>query len=461
MAGLVALAVCGCMEPYELRPLLEERETGEDLVYESAEERDAHPNRFFYDVPGSEFGPFPRILLEPRLRVEISEAQADTKARALTRVRIVLDSGRFHRQLNYRVEFQDSREMFTGPGRTEEDAFDCRQAYLMLGRDRAIWGAKLGRQEIDLGTGRLMGANWHSNLDRTFDGARLVLANRWGRFEPRQWAWRFDVFAASPVRIVDGEWNTRHDEPDVFGLFYSDRHNFPFRIDGGLIVTATRSDDVKGELGEEDREVLTTISGAIRGHRFGRAEGFDLDAEAAVQFGHRGPDDHLASFFSCQAFYEFPTPWQVRLRVGLETASGDPDSTDGKSGTFTPPFPGDMRDRVGLLDLAGLRNIEVISLSLSFAPLENLRLGVDVRWLRLQEVEAGWLGPDGEVQAVTPSGPDLGREIDVSVRYRTTTLSGKEVWIDGGFAIFEPDGRDMPSGSGRIQALYLQTTFRF
>ena len=452
------------MAPYELRPLLEARETGGDLAYESAEERDAHPSRYFYDVPGSVFGPFPRILLEPRLRLEMGENRAASD-RALARTRVLIDSGRFHKMFNYRIELQDSREMFSGGGTDQQDALDCRQAYLMLGFVRGIWGLKLGRQEIDLGSGRLVGADWHDNLDRSFDGARLVLANRWGRFEPRQWAWRLDVFAASPVRIVDGEWNTRHDEPDVLGLFYSDRRGFPFRYDFGLFVTAglADADEIEGPYAPTStpREALTTISAAVSGHRFGRQEGLDVDAEAVVQFGYRGPDGHLAGLFSCQASYVFPTPWQVRVRAGLETASGDPDSVDGRSGTFKPPFPGDMRDRVGLLDLVGLRNIEVIGLGVSFGPVENFRVGLDIRWLRLQEVSAGWLGPSGELREdVTPSGPDLGREVDLSGRYHFTTLSGKEVRIDGGYAIFEPDAQDC-RGLGLVQGLYLQTSLRF
>jgi hypothetical protein len=448
------------MAPYELRPLLEARETGGDLAYESAEERDAHPNRYFYDVPGSVFGPFPRILLEPRLRLEMGENRG-VADRALGRVRVLIDSGRFHRMFNYRVELQDSREMFSGAGRDQADALDFRQAYLMLGFDRGIWGLKLGRQEIDLGTGRLVGANWYDNLDRSFDGARLVLANRWGRFEPRQWAWRLDVFAASPVRAVDGEWNTRHDEPDVFGLFYSDRRGFPFRIDGGVFVTATRAGDIAGELGGEGREVLSTVSAAISGRRFGRQAGFHIDAEAAVQFGHRGPDRHSAGLYSFRGSYVFPTPWEVRVRAGLETASGDPDSADGRSGTFKPPFPGDMRDRVGLLDLVGLRNVEAITIGVSFGPVENFRVGLDIRWLRLQEVSAGWFGASGELREdITPSGPDLGREVDLSGRYHFTTLSGKEVLIDGGYAIFEPDPQDCP-GAKLVQGLYLQTSLRF
>lgn len=45
--------------------------------------------------------------------------------------------------------------------------------------------------------------------------------------------------------------------------------------------------------------------------------------------------------------------------------------------------------------------------------------------------------------------------------YRTTTLSGREISADWGLAVFEPDRDDLPSGTGRVQALYLQTSVRF
>ena len=67
-----ALALVGCLERHELRPVLEAREVGEDFVFESAEARDAHPNRYSYEVEDAAFGPLPRIVLEPRIRLAIT-----------------------------------------------------------------------------------------------------------------------------------------------------------------------------------------------------------------------------------------------------------------------------------------------------------------------------------------------------------------------------------------------------
>ena len=458
-----ALVLAGCLKRHELRPALEAREVGEDFVFESAEARDAHPNRYSYEVEDAAFGPLPRIVLEPRIRLEITDnldlddSVEDTESHALTRVRVVVDSGWTHESFNYLVELEDSQDLFEDLS-SEEDSIDFRQAYVLMGGKRAIWGVKLGRQEIDLGTGMLAGADWHDNLDPAFDGVRLVLTDRWSRFEPRQWSWRADVLAAKPVR-VEGGLNTDHEDYGLAGAFYSDRRAHPFRFDGLVVVTRSDRADFAGELGPTGREVITTLGGAVSAERFGRAGGVSVEVEAAVQLGRRADDQHLATMASAEASYVFPTPWQVRVRGSFAFASGDDDPTDGESGTFQPPFPGDLRDRLGLLGLVGLRNAVVLGIGVSFGPVENFRVGGDIRWLGLEDVPAGWFDARGQTAGAAPTGRSLGREVDVSGRYRFTTKSGKEGWVEGGYAVFEPG--DLPVGTGAVQGLYLQTTFRF
>ncbi len=456
-------AATGCLPLYELRPILVERETGTDFVFASPEARAEHPNRFSYEVKAASFGPLPRIVLEPRLRLEISDnldldaAVADTDSRALTRVRIFIDSGWYHEAFAYRVELQDSREVFGDAG-DGEDALDLRQAYILLGGRCEAWGVKLGRQEIDLGTGALLGADWHDNVDRSFDGARLVLADRWARFEPRQWSRRLDVFAVKPVEVGRG-FNSGQEDRLLAGAFYSDRTAFPLRLDGVLCVVRSDREDYTGEAGT-GRDVVWTLGGTVAGERFGRADGVSLEAEAAVQFGRRGADPHRAAMASAEVAYVFPTPWRVKVRGGFVFASGDADPLDGKSGTFEPPFAGDLRDRLGLLRLAGLRNIRAAGAGVSFAPVEDFRIGADVRWLALDATSEDWLDADGAVPKAGLTGRALGREIDISGRYLFRSASGKEGRIEGGFAIFEA-GAGLPAGTGSVTALYLETAFRF
>jgi len=461
---LVALAwvLGGCMPTHELRPILREREVGSDFVFASAEERNTHPSRYFYEVSERSFGKLPRIMLEPRLRVEMTDnldlnnATSDTESKALTRVRIRIDSGRWHELVNYRVDLQDSQHVFADAS-DERDSLDFRLAYAVLRPRRAVWGLRLGRMDLDFGSGTLLGADWHDNIDHSFDGARLTVADSWSRLEPRPWRWRVDAFVAKPV-IVGGGLNDTHEDTTIAGLYYGDRRAFPVRAEGIVVVTASDHHDFTGELGGTGDEVLVTLGGTVSAERFGRARGVSATAEAAVQFGHRASDEHFAFMLSADGSYVFPTPWQVRLRAGASFASGDDDPVDGRSGTFRPPFPGDLRERLGLLELVGLSNVFAAGVGISFGPLDDFRIGADLRWLGVDETAAGYVGPEGTPVAL--SGNKLGRELDVSGRYRFETLSGKDVWIEGGYAVFEP-GAGMPGGTGTVQGLYLQTSFRF
>jgi hypothetical protein len=312
---------------------------------------------------------------------------------------------------------------------------------------------KLGRLEFDLGSGRLLGADWYDNRDQSFDGARVTFADWWGRLEPRQWSWRLDVVGGSPVSADDADWNWRHDEPDVAGVFYSDRRVFPLRVDAGIVVTRTRNDDVAGELGGTGHESLTTLTAGVSGRRMGRAEGFAFELEGAFQAGRSGPDEHSASMAGAHVSYSFPTPLLARVRAGIEAASGDDDPNDGTSHAFRPLFPADMRDTLGMLSLVEQSNCIVFTVGGSFGPLEDFRVGADVRWVRLHHDTDSWNGVD-------PDGTQLGWELDVSGRYSFTTPSGKEVWIDGGIAIFEPEAA-LAGVATAIQAFYLQAAFRF
>ncbi len=452
----------GCLPTYELRPILREREVGSDFVFESAEERDAHPSRYFYEVSERYFGKLPRIALETRLRVDmmdnldLSAATTDTESRALTRVRIHIDSGRWHETVNYRIDLQDSQHIFTSAS-GEQDSLDFRQAYALFRPRRAVWGLRLGRMELDFGSGALLGADWYDNIDHSFDGVRFTVTDSWSRLEPRPWRWRVDAFVAKPV-IVDGDLNDAHEEITVAGIYYGERRAFPLRAEGLLVVTTSDRHDFVGELGGSGDEVFVTLGGMVSAERFGRARGVAASAEAALQFGHRAGDEHLAFMLSLEGSYVFPTPWQVRMRGGVSFASGDDDPADGKSGTFRPPFPGDMREKLGLLELVGLSNVLAAGVGISFGPRDDFRIGADLRWLSVADVAAGYEGPEGTPVAL--SGSKLGRELDISGRYRFETPSGKVAWIEGGYTVFEPGG-GMPSGTGAVQGLYLQATFRF
>ena len=75
------------------------------------------------------------------------------------------------------AQAQDARVLFykTNPANGVSDPFDLRQAWLAVGkREGPGFSAQLGRQEMVIGSGRLLAATdgWWANTARTFDVAR-------------------------------------------------------------------------------------------------------------------------------------------------------------------------------------------------------------------------------------------------------------------------------------------------
>jgi hypothetical protein len=446
------------MAAYELRPMFEDLEVpeGSDFTYESAEYRDDHPNRYFYEVEEDAFGRLPRIYIEFRGRAEMDDnlrLVGDVSSRALARTRVTLDSGRYRDWINYLFQIQDSRASFSESPEDQIDRFDFRQAFVSISQPRAVWGVKVGRLELDFGSGRLVGADWHSSVDRSFDGARFSLSDRWDRFEPRQWSWRADVFAALPVSMTSG-FNETHDDPSIAGVFYSDRRGFPVLAEATLLLTEGMNDDPTPVM-----ERLFTVGGRIWADHIGRANGLGFELESAVQGGEVGDESHSALLAAASVSYTFPTPWRVEVHAGTEYGTGDSDPADGRSEGFRSLFPGDMRRYTGVTGYLGQRNVLIWNIGGSFGPLVDFRIGGDVRWLRLNHLADAWHDVYG-LNTTAVADRDLGWEAAVYGRYNLVTESGREMWFEGGYAVLEP-GAAFVTPTGTVQVLYMQVTFRF
>jgi hypothetical protein len=203
---------------------------------------------------------------------------------------------------------------------------------------------------------------------------------------------------------------------------------------------------------------MSTLTGRVSSERLGRNENLSFEAELAVQAGEYGSQDHLASCGGGSISYTFPTPWQVRVHAGVEGASGDPDLGDDVCNTFYPLFPGDLRGKYGYSRLLGQRNALVWSVGSSFGPLEDFRIGADVRWLNLYRSGDYWYNADGEITSTSREA--LGWELDVSGRYAFVTASGKEIGIEGAYAVFEPYG-GQAAANGQVQTIFMQAWFKF
>jgi hypothetical protein len=91
-------------------------------------------------------------------------------------------------------------------------AIDLRMAYADVGTLQTPVVARLGRQELTFGDQRLLGSlNW-TNAARTFDAARVTVRSK---------AAQVDLFAASVVRILDGEFDKSGNGNRLAGAYVS------------------------------------------------------------------------------------------------------------------------------------------------------------------------------------------------------------------------------------------------
>jgi len=129
------------------------------------------------------------------------------------------------------VEGQDSRSAGAGPGRPNfTNSFDLRQVYALLGSDAdAGWGLKVGRQELVIGSERIVGVNHWSNFPRSWQRGRTG-SERLRKFQGfAQLRLRFSGVWSQPrtfaeLALASGDKSPGDDVVQTFELLYPRAH---------------------------------------------------------------------------------------------------------------------------------------------------------------------------------------------------------------------------------------------
>lgn len=204
---------------------------------------------------------------------------------------------------------------------------------------------RVGRQEINFGSGRLVSVRNGPNVRQSFDGLRLTV--RTGR-------WRFDGFALRPVEDDRGYLDDNSVSSQTFWGIYATRP-FPLLRRGGTI-------DIY-YLGT-DRKTVRFDQGAARdirhtfGLRLAKSEtALDYDFEFNYQFGSFGRRRNIRAWqFSPTVGYTFrKISFEPRIAIDGGIVSGDRDPADFDLETFAPPYP--RGQYFGLIGVNGPLNI--------------------------------------------------------------------------------------------------------
>ncbi len=285
-------------------------------------------------------------------------------------------------------EAADARAEFykTKPPSSNDNPFDLRQAYIEAG---TLEGngvrVRLGRQDMTIGSGRLVAVGDWGNDSRTFDVARGTIAS--GKFN-------VEVIAGSPV-LPDTTRFDRHKAGEHFFVAYSTIKSI---LPGASIEpyfmakTQAGTDAVKskdGQLGDAD----TLYAGMrLTGKLPGR---FDYSFEGVREAGHYSHDVVDAWGYVAGGGWTINrSAWNPHVSSDYVWASGDSGKKDGFHQNFDCLY-GLNQPLNSMTGQISWKNIEDWRAGVDFTPGKKLKVKIDFRDYWLATVQDGLYNSSG------------------------------------------------------------------
>lgn len=250
---------------------------------------------------------------------------------------------------------------------------------------------RVGRQEIQYGSQRLVSVREPPNIRRSFDGFRL---------DDNIGPIKLGALAVRPVNVQDGVFD---DETNGHQALWGTYNTFPVSALPGLNLDVYYlgfyNDQAKfgGIPGDEIRHSFGT-------RIFGAAGGWDWNWEFVGQVGNFHNENIRAWTAASDSGYTFKSVrWKPRLGLKADIASGDDNPKDHDLGTFNALFP-----RLGYFSEAALiapSNFFDVQPSVTIQPWENVTFSLswDVLW-RETTNDAIYIEPNSPVKGTAGHG---------------------------------------------------------
>jgi len=213
---------------------------------------------------------------------------------------------------------------------TQEDPLDVLQAFIetsmhVSGQELS---ARVGRQEVALGSARLVSNREGTSIRRVFDGVRVSAS-----IDGRQ---AISAFVLRPVIPATGVFDDHSSAAQRFWGVYFTRWSSRL-VGAGFDAYYLGLDRESAPFAHETaREKRHTIGVRV----FGERSGLEWNGEAAWQGGTFGHRQIRAWTVSMDAGFRLTAlPLAPRLGLKVDAISGDRDPGDGHLDTFNPLFP--------------------------------------------------------------------------------------------------------------------------
>lgn len=274
----------------------------------------------------------------------------------------------------------------SGPSPVDENQLELQNAFLE-GRYSLTsdWNlrARAGRQEIQLGSARLISVRDGPNVRRTFDGFRVSAQNS---------EWTIDALAIKPRRDRRRIFDDSTDDEQLLWGVYATREPTDTRALGLDAYYVVRRDDeakyAQGA-GAERRQTL-----GVR--LFGSRDGWQWNIESALQYGEFNGRRLRAWTIASETGYAWPElTWQPAVKLSANIASGDRDGRDPQLETFHPLYPrGNYFSQDAIL---GPQNFYNAHLFLTLNPSSTFSLTIDYDAFWRLSLDDGVYRPNGSL----------------------------------------------------------------
>lgn len=255
-------------------------------------------------------------------------------------------------------------------GPTDESGSDWQQGFIELKMpvgDTTDLAGRFGRQEVILGSQRLVALRDGPNIRQAFDGTRLIM---------KAPAYEVTAFAFRPVQLKRQDFDDASDRnQDFYGIYAT----FPIRKTGAFLdayaLRLLRKDAIFAQgRGNERRDSL-----GVR--LWGTKARVDYNFEALYQSGAFGAKAIRAwTFASDTGFTATNLRWSPRIGLKADIASGDKDGQDNELNTFNALFPkGGYFTENGLIGPSNIVDLQP-SITLNPSPKLNIVLSAVVLW---------------------------------------------------------------------------------
>lgn len=266
---------------------------------------------------------------------------------------------------------------------TDEDKLDVHQAffdYKVYSDQKRSLTFRVGRQEVEFGSGRLIAASEGVNVRRSFDAIRPIF---------KQGKWTANGLFAKLTATKKGFFDDDVLSQQTFWGIGAVR--LRLKAKGGISFYYLGLDRKTARFNQgEAREIRQTFGTRV----WGNYKKLDYNYEAIGQSGSFGNSSIRAWALASDTGLNFPKAFS---RIGLKSnvTSGDKNSSDNKLQSFNPLFPATAYS--GTIALIGPTNVLDLSPTYRFTR-KKLTVSIDSAFYWRQSVNDGLYGINANLQ---------------------------------------------------------------